>query len=134
MLFRSGLDEFQGPARSSPGRGTLPSLKTAISDLQPVGGPTGGAQGWHVWPQSGNRLGDGTLKPAHQPMGRTKTGLDAQDLLAKGSGGVGGDLCAVRPPSFAIGLDGPIGSDGVTGEEVCSNRRPKAKVRSKKPA
>jgi len=47
---------------------------------------------------------------AQHPVSRPKMRLDAQDLLAKGSGGVGGDLCAVRPPSFAITLNGLVGS------------------------
>ena len=56
-------------------------------------------------------------------MIQLETGLDAEKLLAEGSGGVGSNLRTFRPPPFAIGLDGPIGSDGVTGEEDCSNRR-----------
>ena len=78
-------------------------------DLQPVGSPTGGAQSRHVWPQGGNCLGTGMLKPAHQPMGRTKTGLDAQKLLIEGPGGVGGNLRTICPPCLAVSLDGLSG-------------------------
>jgi hypothetical protein len=58
-------------------------------------------------------------------MSRPKTGLDAEKLFAKGPRGVDGDLRAFRPPPFAIGLDGLIGSTRVTREEVCSNRKQK---------
>ena len=58
-------------------------------------------------------------------MSRPKAGLDAEKLLAKGPGGVSSDLRACCPPPFAIILDGLIGSAGVTGEEVCSNRKQK---------
>ena len=51
-------------------------------------------------------------------MSRPKTGLDAEKLFAKGPGGVGSNLRTFRPPPFTIGLDGLIGSAGVTGEEL----------------
>ena len=59
-------------------------------------------------------------------MSRLETGLDAKKLLAEGSGGVGSNLRTFRPLPFAIGLDGLIGSAGVTGEEVYSNRKQKS--------
>ena len=92
--------------RSGPGRGALPSFKTAGGDCQPVGGPAGSAQSRHIWPQSGNHLGAGTLKPAQQPVSRTKTGFDAQELLVDGSGGISSDLLTVCLSRLTSGLDG----------------------------
>ena len=66
------------------------------------------------------------MKSAQHLVGRPKAGLDAEELFAKGPGGDGSDLCAFLPPPFAIGLDGLIGSAGVTGEEVYSNRKQKS--------
>ena len=78
----------------------------AGGDFQPVGGPTGGAQSRHVRPQGGNRLSTGTLKPAQQPVSRTKTGFNAQELLVDGSGGISSDLLALRPSRLPSSLDG----------------------------
>ena len=58
-------------------------------------------------------------------MSRMETGLDAEKLLTEGSGGVGSNLRTFRPSPFAIGLDGPIGSDGVTREEFCAREKTK---------
>ena len=83
----------------------------------------------HIRPPGGNRLGADTLKPAQHPVSRPKKGLDAQYLLAKGSGGVGGDLRAVRPPPFTISLDGLVGGIRVAREEVCQERKAKSQIR-----
>ena len=56
-------------------------------------------------------------------MGRPQTSLNAQELLAKGSGGVGSDLCAFHPPSFAISFNGLIGGVRMTREEVCRDEK-----------
>ena len=111
--------------RSGPGRGTLPSLKTTSRDLQPVGSPIGGARSLHVWPQGGNRLGADTLKPAQHPVSRPKASLDAQDMLIKGSGSVGGDLCTFCPPTFMVSLNGLDGGLRVPRKEVCQDGRNK---------
>ena len=117
------LDEFQGPARSSPGRGTLPSLKMTSCDLQPVDSPTGSAQNRHVWPQGGNSLGAGTLKPAQHPMGRPQTSFNAQKLLVKGPGGVGSNRRTICPPCLVVCLDGLSGRLRVAREEVCQDKK-----------
>ena len=58
-------------------------------------------------------------------MSRPKMGLDAEELLAEGPGGVGSNLRTFRPPLFAISLDGLIGGTRVTREEICPNRKQK---------
>ena len=68
-------------------------------------------------------MGAGTLKSAHQPMGRTKMGLDAQKLLINGSGGVGGDLRAACPSHLAVSLDGLSDRLRVAREEVCQDKK-----------
>ena len=77
----------------------------------------------HVRPQDGNSLGTDTLKPVHHLVSRPKASLDAQDMLIKGSGGVGGDLCTFRLPTFTVSLDGLDGGLRVPGEEVCQGGR-----------
>ena len=67
-------------------------------------------------------------------MSRPKTSLDAEKLLAKSAGGVGSDLFAFRPPSFAVGLDSLVGSARVTREEVCLDKKAKSQIRNKKSA
>ena len=67
-------------------------------------------------------------------MSRPKTSLDAEKLLAKSAGGVGSNLLAFCPPSFAIGLDSLVGSTRVTWEEVCSDKKAKSQIRNKKSA
>ena len=126
------LNEFQGPACPGPGRGTLPSFKTAGGDLQLVGGPTGGAQSRHIRPQSGNCLGAGTLKPAHLPVDRTKTGFNAQELFINGSGCIGGDLLTICPSRLTSSLDGQRDRLRVTREEVCQDKKEESrKIRSR---
>ena len=100
-------------------------------DLQPVGSPTGSAQNRHVRPQDGNGLGAGTLKPVHPPVGRTKTGLDAQKLLIDGQGSVGGNHLTVCPSRLTISLDGQRDRLRVAREEVCQNKKEASrKIRS----
>ena len=59
-------------------------------------------------------------------MSRPKTGLDAEELLAEGPGGVGSNLRTFRPPLFAINLDGLVGGVRMTREEGCSNEKQKS--------
>ena len=68
-------------------------------------------------------MGTDTLKPAQHPVSRPKASLDAQDVLVKGSGGIGGNLCALHPPTFTISLDGLDGSLRVPRKEVCQDGR-----------
>ena len=56
-------------------------------------------------------------------MGWPKAGLDAQDMLIKGSGGVGGDLCTFHSLTFMVSLDGLDGGLRVPKEEVCQDGR-----------
>ena len=56
-------------------------------------------------------------------MSRPEASLNAQDMLIKGSGGVGGDLCTFRPPTFTVSLDGLDGGLRVPREEVCQDER-----------
>ena len=58
-------------------------------------------------------------------MSRLKAGLDAEELLTKESGGVGSNLRTFHPLFLAIGLDGLVGSTGVTWEEVCTDKTAK---------
>ena len=55
------------------------------------------------------------------PVRWPKASLDAQDMLIKGSGSIGGDLCAFCPPTFTVSLDGLDGSVRVPREEVCQD-------------
>ena len=77
----------------------------------------------HVRPQGGNRLGTDTLKPVQHPLSRPEASLDAQDVLVKSSGGIGADLCALRPPTFTVGLDGLVGGLRLPREEVCKDAK-----------
>ena len=91
---------------------------TTSRDLQPVGRQAGGARSLHIRPKGGNRLGTDALEPAQHPVNRPEASLDAQDVLVKSSGGIGGDLCALRPPTFTVGLDGLDGGLRLPREEV----------------
>ena len=67
-------------------------------------------------------------------MSRPEVSLDAQDVLVKSSGGIGGDLYALRPPTFTVSLDGLDGGLRLPREEVCTDtkkRRSKSKTRSR---
>ena len=67
-------------------------------------------------------------------MSRPEASLDAQDVLVKSSGGIGGDLCALRPSTFTVSLDGLDGSLRLPREEVYTDtkkRRSKSKTRSR---
>ena len=93
-----------------------------------------GARSLHVWPQGSDRLGADTLKSVQHPVSRPKASLDAQELLIKGSGGIGGDLCAFYPPPFTVSLDGLVGGLRLPRQEVCKDRkkrRSKSKTRSR---
>ena len=66
-------------------------------------------------------------------MSRPEASLDAQDVLVKSSGGIGGNLCALRPPTFTVSLDGLDGGLQVPRKEVCKvkkKQRGKSKTRS----
>ena len=63
------------------------------------------------------------LKPAQHPVSRPKASLDAQDVLVKSSGGVGGNLCALRPLTFSVILDGLDGGLRVPRKEVCKDAK-----------
>ena len=52
-------------------------------------------------------------------MSRSKTGLDAEKLLAKGARGIGDDPLAFRPSFFTVGLDSLVGGTRVAWKEVC---------------
>ena len=56
-------------------------------------------------------------------MGRPQTSLDAQKLLIKGPGGVGGNLRTIFPLRLVISLDGLNGSLRVAREEVCQDEK-----------
>ena len=65
-------------------------------------------------------------------MSRPKTSLDGEKLLAKNARGIGGDLLAFCPSSFAVGLNSLVGGTRVTWEEVCQDQ--KQSVRTKREA
>ena len=56
-------------------------------------------------------------------MSRPKASLDAQDVLVKSSGGVGGNLYALHPPTFMVSLDGLDGGLRLPREEVCKDAK-----------
>ena len=62
-------------------------------------------------------------------MGRPQTSLDAQKLLVKGPGGIGGDLRAIRPPLLAISLDSLNGGLRVPRKEVCQDGKNEEQVK-----
>ena len=70
-------------------------------------------------------MGANTLKMVQHPMSRPKTGLDAEELLVEGPGGVGGNLHTLLPPLLAVGLDGLGRGNGVAWEEVCLGEKSK---------
>ena len=50
-------------------------------------------------------------------------------MLVKGPGGIGGDLCAIRPLLLAISLDSLNGGLRVAGEEVCQDGKNEEQVK-----
>ena len=92
-------------------------------DLQPVGRQAGGAWSLHIRPKGGNHLGTDTLELAQHPVSQSKPSLDAQDVLVKSLGGIGGNLCALRPPTFTVSLDGLDGGLRLPREEVCKDAK-----------
>ena len=91
--------------------------------LQPVGGPTGGAQSWSAWPEGGDHLGSSALKTAERPMRRLETSLDGKHLLGKGPRGVGRDFCTNPSSLVAASLDGLAGGKSMTRKELCARKR-----------
>ena len=62
-------------------------------------------------------------KQAPAPVGRPQTRPNAQNMLVKGPGDIGGDLRALCPPTFTVGLDGLDGSLQLPREDVCKNAK-----------
>ena len=68
-------------------------------------------------------MGADALKPVQHPVSRSEASLNAQDVLVKSSGGIGSDLCAFRPPTLTVSLDGLDGGLRLPREEVCKDAK-----------